>query len=191
MKKLILVIFSMMLFSLMTGSIGQESFKFGVVDTQQVLQNYQKAIEADKILQTGQKSLQDKLEGYLEDIRNLEEKKTKTELFVEKAQTDDLEKQIRSKQDQFLQEQRAGEQALFEKRQELMVPILKELENLIIKTGKAEKYDLIISKQAALYFDEKYDITDKIIELLNARAEKAEPKKEDAEKPKSQTGDAK
>lgn len=189
MKKLALVTFSMVLFGLMATSIGQEAFKLGVVDTQRVLQNYKKAIEADKILKTGEKNLKETLDPIIADIRNLEEKKAKTELFVEKAQTDDLEKQIRSKQDQFVQEQRAGEQALFEKRQELLVPILKELEDLIIKIGKEEKYDLIISKQAALYYDEKYDITDKLIELINAGADKAEPKEEEAKKPEVPVGE--
>ena len=48
-----------------------------------------------------------------------------------------------------------------------MEPILKEIEELIKKTGKEQNFDLIISKQAALYYNEKFDITQNLIEAIN------------------------
>jgi outer membrane protein len=192
MKKLVFVIFSMVLFvGLMAGSIGQEAFKLGVVDSNRVLLNYQKAIETDKLLKAAEKRLKEKLDAIGEEIRTLREKKTKTELFLEQPKIADLEKQIEQKTIEHQQEFERGRQALLEKNQELMTPIFKELEELIIKVGKEEKYDLIIDKQAALYFNEKYDITDELIKLINANAEKAEPKKENAEKPQTSTENAK
>lgn len=191
MKKLVLVIFSMGLFGLMAGSIGQEAFKFGVVDTNRVLLNYQKAIEADKLLKTAEKRLKEKLDAIGEEIRTLQERKEKAELFESEEQINESENKIQLKQIEYQRELNDGRQALLEKNQELMTPIFKELEELIIKVGKEENYDLIIDKQAALYFNEKYDMTGKLIKLINAGAEKAEPKKEDAEKPKTPTEDAK
>lgn len=180
--------FSIALFSFMTASIGQESFKLGVVDSNRVLQNYQKAMDADKLLKGAEARLKKSLDEISEDIRTLREKKEKTELFVEEAQTAKLENQIQLKQMEYQQEFDRGRQALLEKNQELMNPIFKELEQLIIKTGKEENYDLIIDKQAALYFNNKYDITDKLIDLINAENEKAKEANQDAETPK--TGDA-
>ena len=192
MKKLVFVIFSMVLFvGLMAGSIGQEAFKLGVVDSNRVLLNYQKAIETDKLLKSAEKRLKEKLDTIGEEIRTLREKKTKSELFLEQPKIADLEKQIEQKTIEHQQEFERGRQALLEKNQELMTPIFKELEELIIKVGKEENYGLIIDKQATLYFNEKYDITEKLIKLINANAEKAEPKKENAEKPETSTGNAK
>ncbi len=192
MKKLVFVIFSMVLLvGLMAGSIGQEAFKLGVVDSNRVLLNYQKAIETDKLLKAAEKRLKEKLDAIGEEIRTLREKKTKTELFLEQPKIADLEKQIEQKTIEHQQEFERGRQALLEKNQELMTPIFKELEELIIKVGKEENYDLIIDKQAALYFNEKYDITEKLIKLINANAEKAEPKIENAEKPQTSTENAK
>ena len=179
MKKIVLLIFSsIVLFGLMTSTIGQESFKFGVVDTNRVLQNYQKAIDADKELKAAEKRLKTNLDVIVEEIRTLREKKDKTELFVEEAETANLEKQIQLKQQEYQQKFEQGRQVLLERNQELMTPIYKELETLIINTGKAENYDLIIDKQAALYANEKYDLTDKLIELINAGAGEAETEKE-------------
>lgn len=192
MKKLVFITFSMVLLvGLMAGSIGQEAFKLGIIDSNRVLLNYQKAIETDKTLKDAEKRLKEKLDIIGEEIRTLREKKTKSELFLEQPKIDDLEKQIEQKTIEHQQEFERGRQALLEKNQELMTPIFKELEELIIKVGKKEKYDLIIDKQAALYFNEKYDITDKLIKLINANAEKAEPKQENAEKPQTSTENAK
>ncbi len=190
MKKLVLVIFSMALFSLTVGSIGTETFKFGIVDANRVLLNYQKAIEADKILKNAEKRLKEKLDAIGEEIRTLQERKEKAELFESEEQINESENKIQQKQIEYQQELNRGREALLAKNQELMTPIYKELEVLIIKVGKEENYDLIIDKQAALYFNEKYDLTEKLIKLINAGAGKAEPKKEDAEKPKSSTEDA-
>ena len=186
MKKFVLIVFSFVLFGMLTVSIGQEAFKLGVIDSNRVLQNYKKAMDADKFLKNAEERLRKNLAEMDEDIRTLIEKKEKTELFVEEAQTAELVKQIQAKQLEFQREREQGSQALIEKNRELMQPIFKELEQLIIKTGKEENYDLIIDKQAALYFNEKYDITDKLIILINAGNEKAEQNNQDAEAPKNE-----
>ena len=186
MKKFVLIVFSLLLFGMLTASIGQEAFKLGVVDSNRVLQNYKKAMDADKFLKNAEERLRKNLADMDEDIRTLIEKKEKTELFVEEAQTAELVKQIQAKQLEFQREREQGSQVLIEKNRELMQPIFKELEQLIIKTGKEENYDLIIDKQAALYFNEKYDITDKLIILINAENEKAEQNNQDAEAPKNE-----
>ncbi len=152
-------------------STGQEAFKLGVADAQRVLEGYHKAIDADKLLEAAKQRLVDKLETRVEGIRTLEEKKTKTELFKSEAERADLEQQIRLEQEVYVRERNAGEEALFAKQRELMVPILKEIEELIIKTGEAEGYDLILNKTAVLYVNEKHDLTDKVIELINAGPE--------------------
>ncbi len=186
MKKFVLIVSSIVLFGMLTASIGQEAFKLGVVDSNRVLQNYKKAMDADKFLKDADARLKKNLDDMAEDIRTLIEKKEKTELFVEEAQTAELVKQIQAKQLELQREREQGNQALFEKNRELLQPIFKELEQLIIKTGKDENYDLIIDKQAALYFNEKYDITDKLIILINAGNEKAEQNNQDAEAPKNE-----
>ncbi len=172
MKKFVFVLFPLMLFSLLSGSIGQESLKLGVVDTQRVLVNYSKAVEVDKLLKAAEKRWQEKLTGIGEDITALQEKKEKTELFVEEAETANLVREIEQKQMQYQQEFNQGREALLAKNREEMTPIYKELEELIIKVGKEENYDLIIDKQSVFYMNEKYDMTDKLIGLINAGVEK-------------------
>ena len=172
MKKFVFVFFPLMLFSLLSSSIGQEALKLGVVDTQHVLINYSKAIEVDNKLKAAEKRWQENLVEIRDNITTLQEKKEKTELFVEKAQTATIERDIQRLQQQYQEEFNQGREALLEKNREWMTPILKELEDLIKKVGKEENYDLIIDKQAVFYMTEKFDISNKLITLINAGTEK-------------------
>ncbi len=179
MKKFLLVAFPLMLIVFISSSISQEMFKIGVVDTQKVLENYEKYIEADKLLNAAQARLKEKLDAMGKEITTLQERKEKTELFVEEAQTAELEEDIRKKQLEAQQELNRGREALLQKEKELLEPIFKDIEKLIIETGKAEKYDLILSKQAVLFMNEKYDMTDKLIKAINKDAKKDDAAKQD------------
>ncbi len=190
MKKLLIVILPLMLFGVLSGSIGQEALKIGVVDTQRVLLNYSKAIEVDNQLKAAEKRWKDKLNDIREEISTKQEKKEKTELFVEEAQTAKLESEIQQLQQQYQQEFNQGRDALLEKNQEWMTPIFKELQDLIIKVGKEENYDLIIDKQAVFYLNEKYDMSENLIKLINEGAKKeGDTDQTDAEIPTQQNSD--
>ena len=166
--RLTILLVVILAFCFSTGSIGQESFKFGVVNTQKVLESSQKATEATEILQSASERLKTKLQGLADQIRTLQEKKAKTELFVEKAQTADMDNEIRLIQQEYQREVEIGQQALLEKEQELMEPIYNSLQELIVKVGESENFDIILEKRLiTLYVSEKYDLTQRLIGLMN------------------------
>lgn len=158
------------------GSIGQESFKIGVVNTQVVLEGSQQATDATDILKAASERLRTKLDTLGEEIRTLQEKKAKTELFVERAQTADLDNEIRLKQQEYQREVEIGQQALLEKEQELMEPIYNSLQELIVKVGESENFDIILEKRLiTLYVKEEFDLTQRLIGLMNeVKAETSE-----------------
>lgn len=163
---LLLVFFAAFCFN--PGSIGQESFKIGVVNTQEVLEGSQQATDATEILKAASERLRAKLDKLGEDIRTLQEKKAKTELFVEQAQTADLDNEIRLKQQEYQREVEIGQQALLEKEQELMEPLYNNLQELIIKVGESENFDIILEKRLiTLYVKAEFDLTQRLIGLMN------------------------
>ena len=113
--RLMLLIISIVAFCFSSGSIGQEAFKFGVINTEEVLKGSAAATKATETLRTAGEKLQKKLEKLVEDVRMLQEKKAKTELFVEEAQTADLDNEILQKQQEYQREREMGQQALIEK----------------------------------------------------------------------------
>ena len=162
-------------FSFSTGSIGQEAFKIGVVNTEEVLKGSEEATKAAETLRVAGERLQNKLQEKADAIRTIHDQKTKTELFVEDAQTADLENQIIQLQQEYQRERELGQQALLEKERELLEPIYKALEELIINVGKAENYDIILEKRLiTLYVKEEYDMTQKFIGLMNENEKNGE-----------------
>ena len=166
--RLTLLIISIAAFCLSSGSIGQEAFKIGVVNTEEVLKGSEAATNASELLRAAGEKLQKELEQIAKDVEMLQEKKAKTKLFVEEAQTADLDSEILQKQQEFQREREEGQQALLAKERELLEPIYKSLEELIIKVGKDENFDIILEKRLiTLYVKDEYDLTKRLIDLMN------------------------
>ncbi len=171
--RLIILFVFLTTFCLSSGTIGQESFKIGVVNTQIVLEGSQQATDATDILKAASERLRAKLDKLGGDIQTLQEKKAKTELFVEQAQTADLDNEIRLKQQEYHSVRSNGQQLLLEKEQELMEPLYNNLQELIIKVGESENFDIILEKRLiTLYVKAEFDLTQRLIGLMNeAKAE--------------------
>lgn len=171
----LLLIIGLTVLCFSAGSIGQESFKIGVVNTQEVLESSKEATDATELLQAASERLKTKLQQLGDEIRTLQEKKAKTELFVEQAQTADLDNEIRLKQQEYQREVEIGQQALLEKEQELMEPIYNSLQELIVKVGESENFDIILEKRLiTLYVKKEHDLTQQLIGLMNENNENSE-----------------
>ena len=170
--RLTLLIITLAAFCFNSGSIGQEAFKFGVVNTQEVLEGYKKATEAAELLKSEGKRLEGKLKQLADEIQTLQEKKAKTEQFIEGAETANLDNEIRFRQQEYQLQVERGQQDLLKKEQELMEPIYNALQELIVKVGESEGFDLILEKRLiTLYVSEKYDLTQRLIGLINESSE--------------------
>ena len=120
--------------------------------------------------------MQDRLAGRLkkleDEIITMEERLTKQELFLDEDAVRSAQADIVRKQDEYRQKLKVGQDSLMEKQKELLEPILQEVKDLIIQIGKEEKYSLILDKQAALFVEPKYDLTDSLILRLNEKYKK-------------------
>ena len=173
--RLTLLIISIAAFCFSSGSIGQEAFKIGVVNTEEVLKGSAAAVKASEDLKAAGERLQKKLQDIADEVRTLQEKKAKTELFVEEAQTADLDRDILQKQQEHQRELEIGQKALLERERELLEPIYKNLENLIMKVGKDDNYDIILEKRlVTLYVKEEYDLTKRLTDAMNQTNENGE-----------------
>ena len=158
--------------------VNAQDFKLGVINTQKVVENYNKAIEADTELKTLQDRLAGRLKKLEDEIVTMEERLTKQELFLDEDAVRSAKADIVRKQDEYRQKLKVGQESLMEKQKELLEPILQEVKDLIIQIGKQEKYSLILDKQAAMFVESKYDLTDSLIQQLNQKYKKDKQNKE-------------
>ena len=178
-------------FSLGFGAAAENNFKLGVVDTQQVFEKFAKAQEANEILKTAEERLRSQLDGIQQEITTMEERLTKQKLFLDPPETETLQTDIRIKRQELQRELEIGQEALIAKREELLAPLTQEIEGLLQQVGESEGYSLILEKRlVTLYVDPKYDLTERVVKLLNDAYEKEKSKdtQQSATPPETETG---
>ena len=174
------------MFVIAASAMAQNQLKLGVVDTQKVVEGYERAKEANATLKTATEKLGAQLEALREEIQTLEERLTKQKLFLDDPQTESIQNDIRLKQQQYQRELEIGRESIAAKEKELVEPILKEIDALVKDIGKNGGYNLILEKRlVTLYVDPSYDLTDTVLETLNKRykeANQSEASEKDGEK---------
>ena len=164
-------------FCLGFGAAAENNFKLGVVDTQGVFENFIKAQEANDILKAAEERLRNQLNVIQQEITTMEERLTKQKLFLDAPETETLQTDISLKRQEFQRELEIGQESLLAKREELLAPLTQDIESLLQQIGESEGYSLILEKRlVTLYVDPKYDLTEKVLTLLNDAYEKEKSK---------------
>ncbi len=178
-------------FCLGFGAAAENNFKLGVVDTQRVFENFTKAQEANEILRAAQDRLTNELKGIQQEIATMEERLEKQRLFLDVSETQTLEADIRLKGQELQGKLEFGQESIMAKREELLAPLTQDIENLLQQVGESEGYSLILEKRlVTLYVDPKYDLTERVLTLLNDAYEKEKSKdaQQSATPPETETG---
>ena len=74
----------------------------------------------------------------------MEERLTKQKLFLEAAETETLQADIRIKRQELQRELEIGQESLIAKREELLAPLTQEIEALLKQMGESEGYSFIL-----------------------------------------------
>ena len=178
-------------FCLGLGATAQNNFKLGVVDTQRVFENFTKAQEANELLKTAQDRLTDELKDIQQEIETMVDRLEKQRLFLEAPETQALENDINLKRQELQRELERGQDSIIAKREELLAPLTQEIESLLLQVGQSEGFSLILEKRlVTLYVDPKYDLTERILTLLNDayEKEKSNDTQQPAAPPETETG---
>ncbi|RKU13657.1 hypothetical protein C6502_04660 [Candidatus Poribacteria bacterium] len=178
-------------FCLGFGAAAQNDFKLGVVDTQRVFENFTKAQEANEVLKRAQDKLTGELQGLQQEIDTMVDRLEKQRLFLEAPETQRLEADIRLKGQALQQRLEDGQEQILAKREELLAPLTQEIESLLQQVGESEGFSLILEKRlVTLYVDPKYDLTERVLKLLNDTYEKEQSKdaQQSAPPPETETG---
>ena len=159
------------------GAAAENNFKLGVVDTQRVFENFAKAQEANEILKNAQDKLTNQLRDIQQQIDTMVERLEKQKLFLDAPETQALEADIGLKRQELQRELEIGQESIMAKREELLAPLTQEIEGLLQQVGQSEGYSLILEKRlVTLYVDPKYDLTERVLKLLNDAYEKEKSK---------------
>jgi outer membrane protein len=148
---------------------GADASKIAVVNLQTVLETS----VAGKAAQNELKTQKDKLEADLKqkgnDLQELEKRLQRESMVMSKETREEKERELRIKASDFQALQKRYRSDLQDLERRLMGQLQKDISDLVAEIGKKEGYVLIISNIGVLYALPAMDITNRLIQDLNAK----------------------
>lgn len=146
--------------------------KIAVVNLQTVLETS----VAGKAAQNELKTQRDKLEGDLKqkgnELQELEKRLQRETMVMSKETREEKEREFRIKASDFQALQKKYRGDLQDLERKLMAQLQKDISNLVSEIGKKEGYLLVLSSIGVLYSQPGADITNRLIQELNAKSGK-------------------
>ena len=144
--------------------------KIGYVDTQRILYTFNDAIEAQKKLETKGQSLQQELQLREKAFNDLQ-KQTQDEFQQFGSMMADDKKQekiaaVEAEAQKLQAFQAEKQQELAQLQEDLMKPIREKISAAINLIRTRDEYDLIVDASVLLGANEKYDLTQKVLDQL-------------------------
>jgi outer membrane protein len=147
----------------------QEKMKIGFVDIQKAITESAAGKKAKARFDAQVKKAESELLKEKQELERLKADFDKKGPLLKDDERRNLEADLERR---FRQYQRTGQdhqQELRQKEGELTSDILKELQQVVIEIGKAEKFTMILERSQLLYSDQAIDITGKVIETYNKK----------------------
>lgn len=156
-------------FLLAAGSVAAADMKVGVMNVQKVLVNSVSGKTAKEKFDLKMKDLQTKFKSEEQELvalqKEIEKKSSAWSEETKQVKVREFQKKRRELQEK-------SEDARFELKtlqDKELAPILKALEGVVTSFGKESGYTLILdSKNGVIFFSEAVDITDQLVEKLDA-----------------------
>lgn len=141
--------------------------KFGFVDVKRLFDNFGKVQALSQELRTNLEKYDQKKTQWEDKIRTeIENFKVQRDLMGDEA-IKQKQAEITNMQRDMATELGQAQKDFQDLEDEGMAPIITELNEIVRNYAKENGYDFIFKKQYVAYIDEKYDITDEIIALLD------------------------
>ncbi|MEA2077934.1 MAG: OmpH family outer membrane protein [Candidatus Marinimicrobia bacterium] len=155
----------------LTVAVAADEIKIGFIYSEQVMMEYQGAIDAMTKLEGEAIELQKVYKEMQEDYQKLIEDYEKRKLVSSDAWKNQKQKEIISKEQQLqsYQMENFGQNgAIYKKEEEYLGPVLDKINETLKQIGEDEGYSFVFdaSKGTLVYANEALDLTDRVLEEL-------------------------
>lgn len=143
-----------------------EITKIGVVDLQRIMQTAPQMKSIQEKLEKEFRPRRDQLVKMEETLKNDMQKFKRDSAIMTQEQKRDLEKKIVASQQTFEREGQQYQQELSTAHNEAMEDLYTRIRKAIEVVAVADKYDVVLQKEAAPYSSQQLDMTDKVLEKI-------------------------
>ncbi len=168
MKKILMLMAAVVLMVFFSMTTAAEAQKIGYLDLSKTFDNYEKTKDYDKTLEAEHEAYQNERNAKIEKIQELQGKLALLKEEEKQKQQDEIDKLITD-----LREfDQAKGTDLTKKRDDKIREILLEVEDVVSGYAKKEGYDFILNDRVLIYGQDSMNVTDAILETLNANYKK-------------------
>ena len=140
------------------------SDKIGYVDLSRLFDQYEKTKEYDAVLEIQHKEYESERNSRVEQLKTTQNKLS----LMKESEKEKLQNELDKMRAELLEFDRQQQTELRKKRDEKIREILLEIEDIVKKYAKKNKYDVILNDRVLIYGQENLDITEKILSNLNS-----------------------
>ena len=141
--------------------------KIGVLDIKKVVSTSTAGHKAQGVLEQKVKSLQESFKKDQDEILALQKDFDKKGATWNDTTKKEKSASFQKKNSELATKQQGAQAEVKQLEEQQMGPVLKKLEEIVLKVAKDEGYSLILRREVALYTSDALDISDKIIAELN------------------------
>jgi outer membrane protein len=147
--------------------------KLGYIDMQRTLISSEAGKEAKEHLAARVKKYQDEINIKQEELKKLKEELEKKSALLSESARSDKEKDYQQHLKEFQRFTKDAQEELQGKDEELTRKVIERVQSIIKDFGLKNGYSIILVKNESMLFaDDKADVTDELLKLLNASQKK-------------------
>jgi outer membrane protein len=167
--KLANVLFMVSVFSIANFALAADVAKIGIVDLQRVLETSDAGKSAQVSIKKQKETMEKDLKQKGAEIDQLRQRLERESMVMSKEAREEKEREYRIKLGDFKSLQKKYTEELQSLEKKLVGQIQEDVFSMVNEIGKKEGYLLIISRIGVLYSPNSIDVTDKLIQQLNAK----------------------
>lgn len=180
-KTVVPVVFALAV--LFPGASFAEGLRVAVIDVNRILNDSGAGQAAKKKMEARYEELKKTIDAKQEEARKIKEEIDKQKVMVGKEKLKEKEDALQAKINELRQLTQEGEKDMQARQGELTREVLKTVEAKVDVIVKADKLDLVLEKSAGVvHFNESMDITQRVLNLVDADGKAAPDKKAAPEK---------
>lgn len=148
----------------------ENNVKLGFIDIQRAISESESGKKARDRFQAQVKKAEADLMKEKQEMERMKSEFEKKGPLLKEEERRNLEIDLQRRYVSYQRSMQDYQQELRQREGEMTADILKDLEKIVNEVGKAEKFTLILERSQVLYSDQGVDITNKVIQLFNARS---------------------
>jgi len=163
---------------LFVGTSGAEGIRVAVIDINKILNESDAGQAAKKKMEARYEELKKTIDAKQEEARKLKEEIDRQKVMLGKEKLKEKEDALQAKVGELQKLTQEGEREMQARQGEMTREVLKVVEAQLDVVVKAEKLDLVLERTSSVvYSNESFDITKRVLELVNQQGIPASEKK--------------